>query len=294
MKYIGVIVCIFTIILATHGAYEGRTLVQKWKKADFWLMKANTEETFNILVLGDSRIFFGVNPDILRENKNQKALNFAFPTISFTKHYLDQAGKLLAPNAHVYIGLTAQAFTNFNTDSGLTSFEKRGPLYMNRLMGWLRIYWPTINLELLIQRGQIPLFTNQRQSDLDIYHSNGWIESPQLPTSDGQEMAMSYRELFKKHTIKKEIVKNLNAEIMNWHKRGMKVTVFWTCFNKKVCEEEAIVLSEGVKESIDKSLVESGAEIIQTSPEKFSTFDGDHLIGSEAIRFSSQIRKISL
>jgi hypothetical protein len=35
MKYIGVIVCIFTIILATHGAYEGRTLVQKWKKADF-------------------------------------------------------------------------------------------------------------------------------------------------------------------------------------------------------------------------------------------------------------------
>jgi hypothetical protein len=282
------VISIFTIRLSL----QWKGLNYQWEKESFWLRKTNSQSLNHILVLGDSRIFYAINPDILKKNHHDISLNFAFPSISFTKRYLHAASTLISEKGHVFIGLTPESLTNFETDQGMTSYQKNRPLLIELGMKWLRIVWPGIDLSLLLKRGKVPLFQNPLKEGLETFHSNGWVENKSPISTDNGSMAASYHHLFKQFKIDEEIVINLEQQVKNWTKQGIKVTAFWACFDETVCKEEELPLGNGVKESINKRLEDSGAKMIAMPKETFHTFDGDHLIGSEAERFTKSLKQL--
>jgi hypothetical protein len=289
-RYVLLFILLVSSVLGMRIAFQGEGLHYVWKRENFWLNKANTHETFDLLVLGDSRLFSAVNPEILKKTTDDKVLNFAFSSISFTEHYLLKADEVLAPKGRVFIGLTAEALTHFEGDQGLSSYEKSGPLFIHQLMKWIRVYWPVINLETLISRGKIPIIQMPPRSGSDFFHTNGWIETKMEATKDYSSMVSSYRGLFQKHKIQESILVNLEKQISAWNKKGVTVYTFWVCFEAAVCQEEEILLGNGNRENINQRLQIAGAKFIPMNDSKYSTFDGDHLIGSEAIRFSEYLK----
>lgn len=273
-------------------AFQGEGLNYLWQKENFWLHKANTSETFDLLVLGDSRLFSAVNPEILKQSPDEKVLNFAFPSISYTEHYLQQADTKLTQKGRVFIGLTAEALTNFEDDQSLQNYEKSGPLFIYQLMKWIRVYWPVIHLETLMLRGKVPLFQKPPRAGFDFFHPNGWIETRLDPMQDYGSMVANYRTLFQKYQIQESIIQNLEKQTLQWNQKGIKVYIFWVCFEEAVCKEEAVLLGNGMKEKIDQRLEAAGANLLLLNENKFATFDGDHLTGKEAIRFSEYLNQL--
>lgn len=289
-RYVFLFLLLVSSVLGMRIAFQNEGLNYLWQKENFWLLKANTHETFELVILGDSRLFSAVNPDLLKQAPSEKTLNFAFPSISFTEHYLQKADEIVAPQGRVFIGLTAEAFTNFEADQSLRSYEKAGPLFIHQLIKRIRTYWPVINLEILISRGKIPLFEQPLQAGFDTFHTNGWIETKREITLDYGSMITSYHGLFQQHQIKESIIQNLENQTREWTKKGIKVYTFWVCFEEAVCKEEEVVLGNGAKEKINQRLNVAGAKLISMDNTKFATFDGDHLTGNEAIRFSEYLK----
>jgi hypothetical protein len=124
----------------------------------------------------------------------------------------------------------------------------------------------------------------------DVFHANGWIETQLEATQDFRNMVGSYQGLFQKHKIQESILLNLEKKIAVWKKKGVTVYIFWACFEAAVCQEEEVLLGGGVRETINQRLQVAGAKFIPMNESKYSTFDGDHLIGSEAIRFSEYLK----
>jgi hypothetical protein len=103
-------------------------------------------------------------------------------------------------------------------------------------------------------------------------------------------LIIGYHSLFQRHKVQEKILKNLEHQAKLWAKKGVTVYAFWICFEKLVCSEEDLVLGNGVKENINLRLANSGVKILPYTDKRFLTFDGDHLTGKEARRYSELLK----
>jgi hypothetical protein len=286
MKYSLLLLGLCSLVLAARFYIDYDGLKDKWAQENFWLKKANTQDKFSLIVLGDSRSYYGVNPSVL----GKSSLSFSFSSISFTQHYLEAAEKITQDQATILIGLTAEALTGFQEDEGLTSYEKSGPLIFHQTLKWIRLYWPQIELQKLFKWGQLPLFQHRPQKGFDIFHPDGWVESRKTTQDDFGPMIRHYRELSQNYKISDSLIQGLSQKVGLWVKQGKKVSFFWLCFETQVCEAETPLLPLKRKAAISADLISNGAKLLEISG-RFKTFDGDHLMASDALIYSEKISK---
>lgn len=278
---------IIFIVLAVSGLRVtlAPDLHRKWKQENFWLKKANLQEKYDLLILGDSRALYAINPDTLL--LNHRGYNYAFRSMSLTRRYLQKSRSLLNEKAHVILPLTPESLTRFESDKGLFDFVVKGPLLIHQGLKLVRTYWPQINLQqAILQKGisKNYLFPTARA---DQYHNNGWIEG--TPENYGNESLLHhYKFLAQRYKIDQKMVEELVHELGRWSSSGIKVSFLWVCFDQKICEEEKKLMPEELKKSINKKLSSRGAHYLEM-PGEFYSFDGDHLTGPEALRFSAQL-----
>jgi hypothetical protein len=289
-RYLIILVIIICTVMSIRSYFDHKGLAHVWSRENYWLKKANPFKNYDTVVIGDSRIYQSMNPDLLL-NENDLALNFGFSSISFTKHYLDSVDKIIKDGGIIFIGLTAESLTTYEGDKSLLNYQKKGPLIIHQTLRWIRLHWPNIELQRWIKWRQVPLFQNRPLVTTEIYHDNGWLESNLPEEENVQSMVNHYRELSQRFKIDSTILQDIDSRIKQWNKRNIKIFVFWTCFEEKVCLEEAPLLTTELRSKIEHDFSSAGATWLDLSGRKFKTFDGDHLTGPEAVRFSLYINE---
>jgi hypothetical protein len=258
----------------------------------FWANKVNYSPNYDIVIVGDSRVYRGINPSVFENEFNHQytAYNYGFSSAGLDTFIINQGIQKLKKNGKkiIIIGLSASSFYKPNIEN-----EHLHSLLQKNTK------------DLWVKRNIYPRITCfERYSVLDFkkiyfnisYHhqfmSNGWIASHKTPI-DSTEALASYKDFYKKfrntNTGSRQFILKLKTLI----KAGYSIYCFRTptSFAMKNLEDKNSTLNFN---TLALDLNKIGAHYLTLS-NQYQSYDGSHLDERNANLLSLEIaKKISL
>ncbi len=253
----------------------------------FWEEKAKTTQRYDVVIIGDSRVYRGVAP-MAFAGSDSRVLNFGFssggmtgPLLEAGASKLDPCGKriiLLGVSPH---SLTSEAGKNEHFKGCATAPDK-----LFQFSPFVQFYFSKegTDLALKVLEGKI----DGKRGYFQTPHEGGWIESyknPSLP----EHGVDKFREIFRQSKIDEQIVAGLMQQISEWKTQGIRVFGFRPPTNEDMerVENEHSGFDEA---AFIGRLNESGGTWINL-PDRFAfdVYDGSHLTGESAKQLSKQL-----
>lgn len=251
----------------------------------FWQLKV-TAARHDVLVLGDSRALQGLAPDALRYtwSPSLRALNFAFHSVNYDRRYLEAGRRKLdtrrCPVA--ILGLTTRSLSQI-PDSGngfLGSRDRARGASINRL--WYR--FEPLAWDRLLWTGLLPSGAWEVQE----HRGDGFVYADRQPFSLERELRW-YRSALGPAEEAPTLIDDVVTTIRHWRSDGIEVVAV----RMPVAAEIADIEAE--RSSLDWTRVRrriegAGGRWLQVADgAPFQTYDGSHLRGDEALRFSEAL-----
>ncbi|MCO4794631.1 MAG: hypothetical protein KC493_13010 [Bacteriovoracaceae bacterium] len=249
-----------------------------------------TSNNLDFIILGDSRVMFSSNPDLI--NNKLKGMNFAFPTNSYSKYYLDQVESRIKPTGDIIMGLSLESFTgrsnNISMKNFITKFD-RGYYVLNQMSIYLYSLFPSFDFHAVLNKTNPFTSFIRHRPRLNIAHENGWSEHTG-DTIDESRFVYHYEKQFKSLPPKNEFISHLIKFVKKMKLTGAKVYFFESPISEETlaAEKRGYRLRDQFFLSLRRKLTSSGACFIHFKS-SFKTYDGDHLTSSEAKRFSKTL-----
>ncbi len=256
----------------------------------FWAHKLLSGPTHDIVLLGDSRTYRGLSPEVMAAEIESSApglriFNFGFSSVGLTQDYAAAGAARLdpaSPRATLVLGVTPLSLTpRAAVDNGFIdrSARSRRALWLDR---WLGIVphvlaplppraWPTL----------LPQGRRDRVRYVQDFHADGWVASDKIPAR-ADEAVERYRSALGGERVSPAIVADLVAQVAAWQERG--ITVFAlrppTSAAMRAAEAEITGFDE---QALRAGIEAAGGHWIAIDPEAYASYDGSH-IGSAAAR----------
>lgn len=264
----------------------------KAEKNRFWIVKVFGDKRFDLLFAGDSRIYRGVNPDLVTQGQALSALNYGFSAGVFSNFYLTNLEQKLnktGENRIIVLGTTPSSLCIHQDKQAehLKTIQKTSPA--------------TVKLTTTIPPKYFSLFEPLRVTELlyairkpkegyaEKFHDNGWVESSRFPEAI-QEGLNSYKDFFKHNRFSPQRLDTLCNFVRKWKEQGVKVYAFRPP-SSKAMEAVENEMSGYVEADVRQKLEAAGAVWISL-PEQltFKSYDSSHLYGESAIKLSEALR----
>lgn len=249
----------------------------------FWANKVANGKQYDIVVVGDSRIYRGVNPDIISERSGGSVFNFGFSSAGLDPILLGNAVKLLKPDGMkiLLIGVTPASFTGESLKNehylSLRNIPEKDLWIQQNLYPYLTFF----NAYSLADLKKISKGENYFQT----FYPNGFVYSEKTP-SDTFEAVKSYIKFLDKNQIDHQskniflgLIKRLNAQGIKSY--GFRVpvatpirTIENSVFNFRLFRNE---------------FTDAGGHWLSLPPYGFRSYDGSHLDGPSALKLSGII-----
>lgn len=288
------LVCVVAIAtLRTDARFAGSP---NW----YWVAKIASASDANLVIAGDSRTYRGIDPEAFVDIAGGKVLNFGFSSTHLTQTYLEHAASFLRADGPrvLLVGITPTSLRpsalepDGYTDGVAIAKTQRLPLPLARLLeSWQELVDP-VALELIWPgtSGRIGLRARAEEY-AQVFHPNGWIESDRYvadPVSAGLlNAAMDFSD--KKIPGDAE-VQQLCSTLKQIAQSGISVYVFLPPVDPVVHQEE--IRLSGINEQQLRLMVESaGAHWVDIHLEGLRIYDGSHLDGPSARRYSVALAK---
>lgn len=265
-----------------HEAPKGLTPLT----SAFWMAKTHTKKQFDVVLIGDSRLYRGIAPSVMQATLgNMTVFNFGFSSAGMSavllkggEHKLNPNGKRIIILSLTPYSLTASAALNeqykeYNADMdwpyqipGLSVllFPNETSWVVNHLLGFkMKEYY------------QIP-------------HEDGWVESDN-PSESVDSALHEYKQRFLKEKISPELFNYLLQQVHEWHDQGYTVFAFRPPASEKM-EQLENSLSGYDEVTIKHDFTDAGGIWIDI-PDRYiyQTYDGSHLKSSSAKLLSAYI-----
>lgn len=262
---------------------------EKYLKDMFWSKKTFAPAKYDVVLMGDSRIYRGLSPDIMEEIlPDCKILNFGYSNGGLNPTMFKAAEQKLAKNAKhkiIVMGITANTITNYTQNNNqylqeLTRAKEEvlERMYLNPILYWFSATTPK-DLKNNLKPKEIP--TSYYHT---IYHMNGYAESDKFPI-DTTEAIPSYTKDFNNYTVNKEKLQQLYAQVKEWTNNGVIVIGF-----RPPTSQPMVILEDTLanfnEAKIKKEFISSGGNWIDINPSQFKTYDGSHLDKNSAKKLS--------
>lgn len=244
----------------------------------FWVNKANLKDSFEVVILGDSRVLRGVNPDFL--DFAAAVYNFSFRSLELTQDIVHIASeKLKDQNSWLIIGLTPHSLVETKSPND-HYYQYRNITLEDRI---LRQNYLFSKLFSPFRDGKFN--KNRRPKYQKKFYPNGFIATD-LKESEIAEGLETYKKMFYSKNISMDKFEN----ILNFLKNKSINAIF---FRMPSCKEMEILenkFSGFDEEIISEKVRESGFFWIDI-PSKFNyeTYDASHLKPSSAETFSKEL-----
>lgn len=264
---------------------------EKYLSELFWTRKTFAPAKYNVLILGDSRLYRGLSPEIMESKlPGLKVLNFAYSNGGLNKTMFEAAEKKLAKNKKpkvIVLGITANTVTGYTAGNkqylqelNRSREEIWERLYFNPMRYWFSATSPEELKTYFLKKEEKSYYRNK-------YFMNGYVQSEKFPV-DTTEAIPSYTKDFNKFKVEDKYLSQLFNQVENWSSRGIKVVAFYPPVSQPMqMLEDTLGLYniEIVKNGIEKA---SGHWINLNSGD-FKTYDGSHLTIESADKLSIEV-----
>lgn len=263
----------------------------------FWSQKTFATAKYDAILMGDSRVYRGVSPEIMeKELLGLKILNFGYSNGGLNPTMFEAAEAKLNERSSskiLVLGVTANAITAFtkNNDQYLQELSRPREDVLERLYLNPILYWfSATNPEQL--KGSFNPDDNSSYY-LSEYHMNGYVESDKFP-ADTTEAIPSYTRDFTNYKITDQSLASLINEVKESTAKGITVIGFRPPVSQSMRALEDSLAN--YNETLIKQEIESeGGYWIEVNPNLYKTYDGSHLDKPSAEKFSNDLaRRIKL
>lgn len=283
---------LLTVILAiTFRLVVGKPVENKAERETFWANKSYDNSLYNVLFLGDSRVYRSLNPEVVeREIPTIKVKNLGYSALGFDTNYLkfvsnqmseDHAVRIfvigVSPRSLSTAAIGNESFKEWTTKSDFEVWKIRD---MSLLNEFFCSYTPADIYDRFISKESNRNFFYQ---DL---HKNGFVGSMQVPLTIEEGLATYNRELSSASLNEKGLIDLLNF-VESCSKKNINI-IFFRPPSLKEMEEIENAIPGYSEEEISKKLIERGA--IRWIPStKCATYDASHVDFMSADKLSHEL-----
>lgn len=261
----------------------------------FWVRKTFAPSNKNVVLMGDSRVYRGLSPQIMqKELSDYKILNFGYSDGGLNPTMFKAAEKKLkiAEKIQVIVlGVTTNTLSDYTKDNKQYLQELNRPreevlerLYLSPISYWFSGTSPN-DLKLHFQNKN----KSKNKWYISNYTKNGYVESDKFPV-DTLEAIPYYLDDFSKYQVENEHIQNLFAQVKDWTAKGITVLAYRPPISVPMLELENTmglynesVISTGIKKA--------GGNWIDLHNSSYKTYDGSHLNRASAEKLSLKIAR---
>ena len=292
-KAIKLTVCFLLVMIISAGWLKMRVLENAPKglrplTSAFWMAKTHIKKHFDVIVIGDSRVYRGVSPAAMETVLGKMSVfNFGYSSAGMSAILLKAGEEKLDPNGKrvIILGLTPYSLTG---SAALNEQFKE----FKKAMSW-PLEFPLLKA-FLFPEETLWALKYLAGSKIDEYyqipHEDGWVESNK-PSAKSDEALDEYRQRFYKEKISKELFSYLIDQVHKWHARGYTVFAFRPPASEKMED------LENAKSGYDETLIKrefsnaGGIWIDIKDRYAYKTYDGSHLTSESARLLSKYLAK---
>lgn len=255
----------------------------------FWSKKVTNKNKYDIVFIGDSRIYRGISPRAIElELIGLKIYNFGFSSAGIDSLILVKGINLLNEDGkkQVYIGISVNSFlkeslNNEHLKSWIKKDEK--DLWIKSNIYEKLSFFDSYKISDFFKKLNNDLYIEKFDLEKGFVYSNR--------TKIGDKLAIqAYEEHFKREYFDTIAVNKVLKEIVSYQHQGINFKAVVMPISEGMAEVEKRFFG---KENVwlHSKLKSIGVEIIEFNQEDFQTFDGSHLSGESAIRLSKLLSK---
>lgn len=286
------------LAVVLFGLYRPKLKLSSFADDKFWLDKVFTNEYFNVVLGGDSRVYRGVNPVNLAiglGDSSLKILNYGISSAGFSQEMLNDITQKMAVNQEkkmIVLGispytLTPQACINWQLHY-LKKHQKEDVfLKKNIIPKYFSLFEPIAITKLF------KVIAKAEEEGYDQVHDYGWKSAHDYVMQPTYSLAL-YKKNFLHNTVNPKVIDTLQSQIQKWTKAG--ITVF--AYRPPTTREMEVLenIEGGFDEALTRKKIETAGAVWLDIPDRFGyqSYDGSHLSAEEANRFSLELGKVIL
>lgn len=283
-----------TVVLLAIGGWYFPPIPSSSMQSDwFWSNKIAPNQTFDLVFIGDSRIYRGIDPDLvvkeLVEIDSFRGFNYGFSSAGLDTSFLNAGAALLTPNTKqkiIVLGVTASSLADENlANPHHWQEKKRHPIEIwqrKNINTYLSYFDPTSPVVLR------NTYQGKRSGYYQDYHANGWIASDKLPRDEW--IGYWYlQNTYPNVKFSRSVRENLIEKVAKWNAEGIKVFGFRPPAAAHFEAVETQCYPEKALKTQFEAIGGTWIEIPQRT--SYITYDGNHLEQESARRLSSFIGK---
>lgn len=262
--------------------------------ADYmWSYKTHGEDKFDLLVIGDSRVYRGVSADtVVADLEGWNGMNLGYSSTGLDSFYLDFAASKLKPKGKriIIVGLSPYAFSydavgnwhykQVRDESWSTTYKH---IHLYPYMKYVNPYSPTEIADYLRGIKNRPKYYQTPKPD-------GWVKSDKRP-ADQENGLWAYEQNYKnneKAVVSESIIAAFMQKVKQWTKEGIHVIGFRPPTTRIMVEiEDKYSKFDHMK--VRNAFIESGGLWIDFNSKDFYSYDGSHLQYQSAIKLSKEL-----
>ncbi len=278
-------VLVFALALIGVAGYVGpQVKSREVVTASFWARKLRAPADFDLVVVGDSRAYRGLNPDL---GQGLRGFNFAFSNGALTPDYLRTAAAKLRPDGRriLVLAITPHSLTpRAAISNGYVDLLRRDDweidwaIRAEKGMRWTAPWTAGALGEFLTSFDRNA--PNEAARNPETYHSNGWVSSP-LPADPDPDLTIYERD-FRGNQVTQKNLEDLYRTISDLDRGGVTVLAFLmpSCAGMESLEDRLSGL--GDRRDFAEKMFEAGANWRTYDGPPTQTYDGSHLNQKEA------------
>jgi hypothetical protein len=265
--------------------------MEKYLGDRFWAQKTFAPAVYDIIIMGDSRTYRGVTPEIMEKKlPGMKVLNFGYSNGGLNPTMYKMAVKKLSiknSKKVIILGVSANCITGYTQkNEQFWQEKKRHPediferLYLDGKLYHFSATSPEGLREYFKKKTTTSYYRNE-------YHSDGYVESEKFPV-DTMEAIPSYTDDFSHFKVDERIVDDLINQVKDWSKLGITVIGFRppTTTPMRALEDTMGLFNES---AISYRFNEAGGHWVKLNPSEYKTYDGSHLEKESAAILSAEL-----
>jgi hypothetical protein len=283
-----------TIILLIIGGWCFPEIPSSSMKSDlFWSNKAQPNKQFDVVFIGDSRIYRGINPVIITKELSKigsfTVFNYGFSSAGLDTAFMDAGAALLNDNSKkrmIVLGVTASSLADENMENAHHWQEKnRHPAEI-----WQRKY---INPYLSFFDPTSPLvlrntYRGEKSGYYQDYQQSGWIASDKFPRDDWKGY-WHIQNTYPTVKFSSSVRENLIKKVAQWEAEGIQVFGFRP---PAAAHFEAIETQCYPEKALMTQFEAMGGTWIEIpNRTSYITYDGNHLEEKSARKLSVFVGK---
>jgi hypothetical protein len=285
------ILCVPVVIIISLSKPNSLKTNNKVESDRFWTYKVHSRKKFNMLIIGDSRVYRGISPQaISKVMPGIKISNFGFSSGILNNEMYSEAYNRIDQNSEhkiILVGISPGSLTDYENDHfhsirKMTNSEIIDKMYINYFVS--KFLTPIKPSELFSDETQLP-----PDNIKEVFYDNGWVASTSEESNHFKNLD-SYKIFWETNKVSKSRINDLYLKIAEWTKNGVDVFTFRAPASKEIDSLENGLSGFNENELRDHIRKNGGHWIfLDSSYNRYQSYDGCHLNAKSAMLLSEDL-----